>query len=211
MHDRLTEGVGGQNNGTTDNDRTHYYETVPSNYLETPLWLEADRMGFLLDSLDMAKLNAQRDIVQERAAAERGQPAVRPRRRDRSARRSYPPAHPYSWPVIGSMEDLSAASVEDVKNFFRLYYAPNNATLVDRRRLRSGADEGAGSRSTSATSRAASRSPGPKVAAGRRSTAEKRLVYEDRVQVPRLYIVVADGRRASSDDQLRARRARRTS
>src|SRR5687767_1892415 len=63
LHDQLTEGVGGGNNGTTDNDRTLYYETIPSNYLETALWLESDRMGFLLDALDIAKLNAQRDIV----------------------------------------------------------------------------------------------------------------------------------------------------
>src|SRR6187402_194473 len=63
VHDKLTNGVGGSNNGTTDNDRTQYYETVPSNYLETALWLEADRMGYLLDALDLAKLNAQRDIV----------------------------------------------------------------------------------------------------------------------------------------------------
>ena len=63
LHDKLTEGVGGSNNGTTSNDRTTYYETVPSNYLETALWLESDRMGFLLDTLDIAKLNAQRDIV----------------------------------------------------------------------------------------------------------------------------------------------------
>ena len=63
LHDRLTEGAGGMNNGSTSNDITNYYETVPSNYLETMLWIEADRMGFLLDSLDLAKLNAQRDIV----------------------------------------------------------------------------------------------------------------------------------------------------
>ena len=63
VHDKLTEGIGGSNNGTTSNDRTTYYETVPSNYLEDQLWLESDRMGFLLDSLDLAKLNAQRDIV----------------------------------------------------------------------------------------------------------------------------------------------------
>ncbi len=63
LHDKLTEGVGGSNNGTTSNDRTTYFETVPSNYLESALWIEADRMGFLLDTLDIAKLNAQRDIV----------------------------------------------------------------------------------------------------------------------------------------------------
>ena len=63
LHDKLTEGVGGSNNGTTNNDRTNYFETVPSNYLETMLWLESDRMGFLLDKLDINKLNAQRDVV----------------------------------------------------------------------------------------------------------------------------------------------------
>jgi zinc protease len=63
VHDRLTEGIGGSNNGTTSNDRTLYFETVPSNYLESTLWLESDRMGFLLDTLDTEKLNAQRDVV----------------------------------------------------------------------------------------------------------------------------------------------------
>ncbi len=63
MHDKLTEGVGGSNNGSTNNDRTNYFEIVPSNYLESALWMEADRMGFLLDKLDLVKLNAQRDVV----------------------------------------------------------------------------------------------------------------------------------------------------
>ena len=129
LHDRYTGGVGGSNNGTTDNDRTLYYETVPSNYLETALWLEADRMGFLLESLDVAKLNAQRDIVKnERREGVENQPygAVD----EIFAAEMYPKGHPYSWDVIGSMADLSAASEEDVKNFFRLYYAPNNAVLT---------------------------------------------------------------------------------
>ena len=90
LHDKLTEGVGGSNNGTTNNDRTTYYETVPSNYLESALWLEADRMGFLLDSLDLAKLNAQRDIVKNERRQSVRQPAVRPRRRDPRARRPIP-------------------------------------------------------------------------------------------------------------------------
>ncbi len=129
LHDKLTEGVGGGNNGTTNNDRTTYYETVPSNYLETALWLEADRMGFLLDTLDLAKLNAQRDIVKnERRQGVDNQPYGRAG--EILARATYPAAHPYSWSVIGSMDDLSAASEEDVKSFFRLYYAPNNAYLA---------------------------------------------------------------------------------
>ena len=128
-HDRLTEGVGGSNNGTTSNDRTTYYETVPTNYLESALWLEADRMGFLLDALDLAKLNAQRDIVKnERRQSVDNQPYGRAGEILSSA--TYPAAHPYSWSVIGSMADLSAATEEDVKSFFRLYYAPNNAYLA---------------------------------------------------------------------------------
>src|SRR6187455_2808896 len=112
VHDRLTEGVGGSNNGTTSNDRTVYFETVPSNYLETALWLESDRMGFLLDSLDVAKLNAQRDIVKnERRQRIDNQPYGRVGEILSAA--TYPAEHPYSWPVIGSMEDLSAASEED--------------------------------------------------------------------------------------------------
>src|SRR4030095_1567472 len=95
---------------------------------ETMLWIESDRMGFLLDSLDLAKLNAQRDIVKNERRQRvdnqtygRGYEILSPS--------PYPATHPYSWSVIGSMEDLSAASEDDVKNFFRLYYAPNNATL----------------------------------------------------------------------------------
>ena len=128
-HDRYTNGVGGSNNGTTDNDRTLYYETIPSNYLETSIWLEADRMGFLLDALDVQKLNAQRDIVKnERREGVDNQPYGRVD--EIMAEAMYPKGHPYSWDVIGSMEDLSAASEDDVKSFFRLYYAPNNAILT---------------------------------------------------------------------------------
>ena len=184
-HDRLTNGVGGSNNGTTDNDRTFYYETVPSNYLESSLWLEADRMGFLLDTLDLAKLNAQRDIVKnERRQGVDNVPYGRAN--EILIEAMYPKGHPYSWDVIGSMADLSAASEEDVKNFFRLYYAPNNAylaivgdfdpahakTLI--RKYFGDLPKGKGiTRPTIA----------PVVL-----DAERRLVYEDRVQVPRLYV-----------------------
>ena len=93
LHDKLTEGVGGSNNGTTSNDRTTYYETVPSNYLESALWLEADRMGFLLDTLDLAKLNAQRDIVKnERRQSVDNQPYGRAGEISRQA--TYPASHP---------------------------------------------------------------------------------------------------------------------
>src|SRR6185369_9040440 len=109
VHDQYTEGVGGSNNGTTSNDRTTYYETVPSNYLETALWLESDRMGFLLDTLDLEKLNQQRDIVKnERRQSVDNQPYGRAA--EILSQALYPPSNPYSWDVIGSMTDLSAAT-----------------------------------------------------------------------------------------------------
>jgi zinc protease len=107
VHDRLTEGVGGSNNGTTSRDRTTYFETVPSNYLETAVWLESDRMGFLLDTLDIQKLNAQRDIVKnERRQRMDNQPYGLVDEIVSST--LYPATHPYSWDVIGSMADLTA-------------------------------------------------------------------------------------------------------
>jgi zinc protease len=129
LHDRLTEGVGGRNNGGTGNDETAYYETIPANYLETALWLEADRMGWLLDKLDTAKYNAQRSIVQQ----ERKQSVDNvPFGRSGEIMYSYlfPASNPYSWPVIGHLSDLQAAPIEAVKEFFRQYYAPNNATVA---------------------------------------------------------------------------------
>lgn len=185
VHDKLTEGVGGSNNGTTNNDRTTYFETVPSNYLESALWLEADRMGFLLDSLDLAKLNAQRDVVKnERRQGVDNQPYGRAG--EILAHATYPAGHPYSWDVIGSMTDLSAASEEDVKNFFRLYYAPNNAYLAivgdfDAAQAKAWVTKYFGDipRGKPITR--------PKVEPVTLPT-EKRLVFEDRVQVPRLYV-----------------------
>jgi zinc protease len=185
LHDKLTEGVGGQNNGTTNNDRTTYYETVPSNYLETALWLESDRMGFLLDALDLAKLNAQRDIVKnERRQGLDNQPYGRAG--EILARATYPPSHPYSWEVIGSMADLSAASEEDVKSFFRLYYAPNNAYLA----IAGDFDPAQAREWVTRYFGGIPRGKPIERPAVKPVTldAEKRLVYEDRVQVPRLYV-----------------------
>src|SRR5678816_3290031 len=184
-HDRLTEGVGGSNNGTTSNDRTVYFETVPSNYLESALWLESDRMGFLLDTLDVEKLNAQRDVVKnERRQSVDNQPYGLSDEILSGA--IYPPMHPYSWPVIGSMKDLSAASEEDVKNFFRLYYAPNNAILsvagdFQTAQARTWVTKYFGSIPRGKAITRPSISP---VTLDK----ETRLVLEDRVQVPRLYI-----------------------
>ncbi len=186
LHDKLTEGVGGNNNGGTSFDSTIYYETIPSNYLESALWIESDRMGFLLDSLDLAKLNAQRDIVKnERRQGVDNQPYGRVS--EILAKTIYPPSHPYSWDVIGSMDDLSAASADDVKNFFRQYYVPNNAFLAivgDFEPAQAKAwvakyftDIPAGKPVTRPAVR-------PVTLSG-----EQRLVYEDRVQVARLYVV----------------------
>jgi zinc protease len=185
LHDRLTEGVGGGNNGSTSNDRTNYYETIPSNYLESALWIESDRMGFLLDKLDIAKLNAQREVVKnERRQGVDNQPYGRVSEIFSAA--MYPKGHPYSWPVIGSMTDLSAASEEDVKAFFRLYYAPNNATLAVVGDF-DPAQAKAWIQKYFADLPQGKPVERPSVPLGKLE-ASKRLVYEDKVQVPRLYI-----------------------
>ena len=127
--DRLLESAGASNNGTTNNDRTAYFEWGPSNSAPLMLWLEADRMGWLLPTMDSAKVDAQREIVKnERRQGVENQPYGISE--DILSPALYPAGHPYSWPVIGSMADLSAASLEDVKDFFRRYYAPNNAVIV---------------------------------------------------------------------------------
>ena len=184
-HDRLTEGVGGQNNAFTTQDETVYFETIPSNYLESALWLESDRMGFLLDKLDSAKFAAQRDIVQnERRQSYENQPYGRSQEILVSV--MYPSANPYSWPVVGYMADLRQAGVEDVKNFFRLYYAPTNATL-------SIAGDFNPAQAKQWIAKYFSDLPKgpaitrPNVRPGQ-VTKERRLVFEDRVQVPRLYL-----------------------
>jgi zinc protease len=185
LHDKLTEGVGGNNNGSTTNDRTNYFENIPSNYLESALWMEADRMGFLLDTLDITKLNAQRDIVKnERRQRIDNQPYGRVG--EIFAGAMYPKGHPYSWPVIGSMADLSAASEEDVKAFFRIYYAPNNTTMAivgdfDPVQAKEWVKKYFGELPQGTPVQR------PTVPLAKLD-ASKRLVYEDSVQVPRLYI-----------------------
>ena len=122
------EPLGAQINGSTNTDRTNYFENVPSNALELALWLEADRMGFLLPALTQEKLDNQRDVVKnERRQRVDNQPYGQSF--EILARTLYPPEHPYHHSTIGSMADLSAASLADVSNFFRTYYAPSNASL----------------------------------------------------------------------------------
>ena len=127
--DQWLEAAGANNNGSTNRDRTNYFEWMPSNALPLALWLEADRMGWLLPTMDQPKLDVQRDVVKnERRQSYDNVPYGRAFETILAA--LFPAGHPYSWPTIGSMADLSAASLEDVKEFFRTYYAPNNATLA---------------------------------------------------------------------------------
>ncbi len=121
--------LGAQMNGTTNTERTNYYETVPSNALELALWMEADRMGFLLPALTVAKLDNQRDVVRnERRQNYEIRPYAKARKVINEA--VWPEGHPYHHLTIGSHEDLEAASMEDVATFFKTWYVPNNATLT---------------------------------------------------------------------------------
>ncbi|GAA6205680.1 pitrilysin family protein [Thalassotalea sp. SU-HH00458] len=129
QHFKLVTEAGGTMNGTTNSDRTNYFQTVPANQFEKMLWLEADRMGFLVDAVTQEKFEVQRETVKN----ERGQRVDnRPygRLNERVSEALYPAGHPYSWPVIGYMEDLNRVNVNDLKAFFLKWYGPNNATLT---------------------------------------------------------------------------------
>jgi len=127
--DTLLESAGGNNNGSTENDRTNYIIDVPSNALELALYLESDRMGYLLDAMSPARVDGQRDVVKnERRQSYENRPYGLAFLE--LSRMLFPDQHPYSWPTIGYMEDLSAATYDDVVAFFKKYYVPNNASLV---------------------------------------------------------------------------------
>lgn len=129
QHFKIVTEAGGTLNGTTNTDRTNYFETVPSNQLEKMLWLEADRMGFLLDAVTQKKFEVQRETVKN----ERGQNYDnRPYGLvgETINKNLYPYGHPYSWLTIGYIEDLNRVNVNDLKNFFLRWYGPNNATLT---------------------------------------------------------------------------------
>lgn len=129
-HFKMVSTAGGNMNGNTTEDRTVYFETVPSNYLEMALWLESDRMGFLLDSLTTKKFENQRDAVKnEKSQNIENQPYAMAFVEE-IGKALYPDGHPYSWPVIGYVDDLNRATVEDAKNFFLRWYGPNNAILT---------------------------------------------------------------------------------
>ena len=151
-HMALVQAAGGTLNGTTWLDRTNYFETMPSHQLELALWLEADRMGTLLDALSQENLDNQREVVKnEKRWSYDNRPYGSWNEKLLGA--PLPGGHPYHHPTIGSMEDLDAASVEDVKAFFRTYYAPEQCRALRGRRRRPGRRSARGSSATSARSR----------------------------------------------------------
>lgn len=185
-------------NGTTENDRTNYFENVPVSALDTVLWLESERMGHLLESIDQKKLDLQRGVVQNEKRQSENEPYGRVD--DALWPAIYPKGHPYSWTVIGSMEDLSAASLEDVKDWFRTAYGPSNATLVI-----------AGDVKPDDVKARVERffgdiPPGPPLS--RRSVSlakrsgEDRQELEDRVPAARVHLVWNTPQRGTQDDQL---------
>ncbi len=129
MHFRYIQEAGGTLNGSTSFDRTNYFEKVPSNYLELALWLESDRMGYFLPALTQEKLDNQKDVVSnERLERYDNQPYGLAW--EKIISNLYPENHPYNWPTIGFMNDIKSYTLDDVSNFFKKYYSPNNATLV---------------------------------------------------------------------------------
>ena len=181
--DQWLEAVGGDNNGSTTADRTNYWALVPSNAVETALFLESDRMGWLLDTMTAERVNQQRDVVKnERRQSYENRPYGMAEILIGEA--LFPKDHPYHWPVIGYMDDLSAASDDDVKSFFRTWYGPANASLV----LAGDIDVRTAARPGREVVR---RRPGwPEAGAARARpvvlTEERRLVHEDQVDLPRL-------------------------
>ncbi|MEO8200123.1 MAG: pitrilysin family protein [Gemmatimonadota bacterium] len=195
--DRLLEAAGANNNGSTTNDRTNYYEQGPANSLPLMLWLEADRMGWFVPTMTTEKVDLQRDVVKnERRQSYENQPYGLSW--ETLAQALYPKGHPYSWSVIGSMADLSAASLDDTKNFFRQYYAPNNAVLSV------AGDVSAADVKTLAQQYFGEIPRGPAitrpVAPAFTLARDTMVMLEDRVQLPRLYFNWHTAKVYSADD-----------
>ena len=184
--DTLLESAGATNNGSTETDRTNYYIDAPSNALDLALFLESDRMGYLLESMSPARVNGQRDVVKNERResyedAPYGMASIE------LARMLYPEGHPYRWPTIGDMEDLTAASYEDVVEFFKKYYQPSNATLViagdiDPAKARASVETWFSDVKPGAAPVTPIAAPPAWLAGVERKT------IEDRVQLPRLYL-----------------------
>ena len=179
------EKIGANLNASTASDRTNYYVDAPSNYLELVLWLESDRMGFLLDALDQKKFDVQRDVVKnERRQSYENRPYGMAYLKLLPA--LFPPPHPYSWPTIGSQEDLDAADLDDVRAFFRRFYAPSNASLT----ITGDFDPDAATKLVD--SYFGDIPPGPPIdRVGRMESGlsgEVAITLRDKVQLPRLYL-----------------------
>jgi len=185
-HIRFLEAAGASDlNGTTDFDRTNYFETLPSNQLELALWLESDRMGYLPDKLDQASLTNQQDVVrnERRQSIENSPYGIV---EEGMYHLLFPKSHPYHADVMGSHADIQAAKLEDVRNFFKLYYAPNNASLAivgdfDPAQAKAWVEKYFGPLKRGA--------PVPKIAATTPAiTTERREVIHDEVELPRVYM-----------------------
>lgn len=183
--DEWFEEVGGSPNGSTTTDRTNYLQQFSSNALDLALFIESDRMGYLLEAMSPELVDGQRDVVKnERRQSYENRPYGMASQVIGEA--LYPDGHPYHWPVIGYMDDLSAASYQDVVDFFHAYYVPNNATLViagdvDLSEARALVEKWFGEIPRGAD--VAPLDPAPPVL-----SEQKRLMMEDRVQLPRLYM-----------------------
>jgi zinc protease len=191
------QGAGALLNGSTNADRTNYWEVVPTNAFELALWMESDRMGYLLPALTEAKFSNQRDVVlNERRQSYENRPyGLAPMAMLAAL---YPPDHPYHWPTIGQIADLHAARVEEVREFFATYYHPANASVAI-----------AGDVDTAAALDLVRQyfeeiPAGPAVAPVRpadpRHDGETRLVIEDRVELPRLYLAWITPAMFAADD-----------
>jgi len=183
--DEWLERAGGENNGSTENDRTNYYINVPSNSLELALFLESDRMGYLLDTMSPKVVDAQRDVVknERRQSIENRPYGIAD---EVLGAMLFPEGHPYHWPVIGYMEDLTAASYEDVVAFFKKYYTPSNASLVvagdiDSAKTRQLVEKWFGDVKPGPA-------PEPMTIPGVALTGVQKKTITDRVQLPRLYL-----------------------
>jgi len=191
------QGAGALLNGSTNADRTNYWEVVPTNAFELALWMESDRMGYLLPALTEAKFSNQRDVVlNERRQSYENRPyGLAPMAMLAAI---YPPDHPYHWPTIGQIADLHAAQVEEVRQFFSTYYHPANASIAI-----------AGDVDTDDALAMVRRyfeeiAPGPPVRAVQPAEpvlhGETRLLIEDRVELPRLYLAWTTPSMFAADD-----------
>jgi zinc protease len=184
--DQWLEAAGGNNNAYTSDDVTYYYEEAPATALDLMLFLESDRRGFFLDKLDASLVDGQRDIVKnERRQSYENQPYGKADLAIPAL--LWPKGHPYSWPVIGSMEDLSAASIDDVRAFFTAHYAPANSILVLVGDFQT--DEAKAKVEHWFSDVAPGALPSPPAPAPVSLAGERRAVFEDDVELPRVTLV----------------------